>query len=414
MFAKSLEQVFTKNALSSAFNEISMCSIGMDEVSHTDFKKNFDKNIKNLIHSLNDGSYAPEPLRRINIPKENSNSARPIGLSSIKDKLVQRVLYSELNPYFDGLFLSNSYAYRPNKSTYRAINRASNFINEGDSWVLRADIKDFFESIDHSKLLQILQKQIKETRIIDLISLFLKTGGFLRGDFKEHKSGVNQGDIISPMLSNIYLDLMDRFINKTTDRFVRYADDFVIFFDDQEKAIELKQKLTGFLKILNLSLNEEKTKILNIKDGFVFLGIRFLGRNRFVDNDKVQKIISNLHSLSRKKTNFTDYVNEINTLLLTLKNYYLKIMPLNSPQTFQIKEHFIEALSQKIALHKQDKSINSKKEFMFHLEKIDFSMLSSRIKNQSELTLKIKVANIPQEILPIRSVYSYPRSNKNI
>ena len=174
MFNKSLEQIFTKSALSSAFDEISANSLGLDEISYADFKKNFSQNAAHLIRSLINGTYAPEPLKKITIPKENHNGVRPIGISSIKDKLIQRVLYSELSPYFDETFLSNSYAYRPHKSTYKAINRASSFINENDCWILKADVKDFFESIDHSKLLQILQKHIKDVKIINLISLFLK------------------------------------------------------------------------------------------------------------------------------------------------------------------------------------------------------------------------------------------------
>nr|WP_314372792.1 reverse transcriptase domain-containing protein [uncultured Campylobacter sp.] len=193
MFMKTLEQIFTKNALSFAFDEISASSSGLDDISYADFKKNFDENTNHIIRSLTNGTYAPEPLRKINIPKENRSGVRPIGISSIKDKLVQRVLYSELSPYFDETFLSNSYAYRPHKSTYKAINRASNFINEGDCWILKADVKDFFESIDHSKLLQILQKHIKDAKIISPISLFLKTGGFLKHDFKEHKNRRQSG-----------------------------------------------------------------------------------------------------------------------------------------------------------------------------------------------------------------------------
>ena len=408
MFNKSLEHIFTKTALSSAFDEISANSLGLDEISYADFKKNFDENVDHLIRSLLNGAYTPEPLRKINIPKENRSGVRPIGISSIKDKLIQRVLYSELNPYFDETFLSNSYAYRPNKSTYKAINRASNFINEGYCWILKADVKDFFESIDHSKLLQILQKHIKDAKITNLISLFLKTGGFLKRDFKEHKIGVNQGDILSPMLSNIYLDLMDRFINKTTDKFIRYADDFIVCFAEKDEATEFEKKLDDFLKLLNLSINKEKTKVVNINDGFVFLGVRFFGKNRYVDNDKIQKIISNLHSASKEKSNFIDYIDEINAILLTLKNYYLKIIPPNSPQITQIKEHLIDSLAQKIALYKQNKSINSKKEFTLYLEKIDFGVLfgQNEIKDKITLAITKSYENEPRKINQKRNFYA--------
>ena len=139
----------------------------------------------------------------------------------------------------------------------------------------------------------------------------------------------------------------------------------------------------------NLSLNKEKTKVVNINDGFVFLGVRFFGKNRCVDNDKIQKIISNLHSASKEKSNFIDYIDEINAILLTLKNYYLKIIPPNSPQITQIKEHLMDSLAQKIALYKQNKSINSKKEFTLYLEKIDFGVLFGQNEIKDKITLAI-------------------------
>ncbi|WP_169940368.1 CRISPR-associated endonuclease Cas1 [Campylobacter sp. RM15925] len=387
MFDRTIEQIFTKDSMSYAFEDISSTSFGMDEVSYADFKKDFSKNINGLIFSIQNQTYSPEPLKNINISKENGSEARPIGISSIKDKLIQKVLYLELNQYFDNIFLSNSYAYRPNKSTYKAINRATNFINEGSVWVLKTDIKDFFESIDHSKLLQILLKHIKDKRIVDIISLFLKTGGFFKGDFKEHKTGVHQGDILSPMLSNIYLDLMDRFIDKNGANFVRYADDFVVFFDSEEKALGFKPRLVKFLKLLNLSLNEQKTKISNIKDGFVFLGVNFLGKHRFLDDEKIQRSISRLRSINIEKTDFEDYVGQLNTYLLGLKNYYIKIIPPQSSQILQIKENFIDSISQKVCFHKQNKSIKSKKEFITYLEKIKFDILF----NKNEINNKISL-----------------------
>ena len=182
---------------------------------------------------------------------------------------------------------------------------------------------------------------------------------------------------------------MDRFIIKTTNKFIRYADDFIVCFAEKDEALEFEQKLDDFLKLLNLSLNKEKTKVVNINDGFVFLGVRFFGKNRCVDNDKIQKIISNLHSASKEKSNFIDYIDEINAILLTLKNYYLKIIPPNSPQITQIKEHLIDSLAQKIALYKQNKSINSKKEFTLYLEKIDFGVLFGQNEIKDKITLAI-------------------------
>ncbi|WP_141090276.1 hypothetical protein, partial [Campylobacter concisus] len=119
------------------------------------------------------------------------------------------------------------------------------------------------------------------------------------------------------------------------------------------------------------------------------MSVRFFGKYRCVDNDKIQKIISNIHSASKEKSNFIDYIDEINAILLTLKNYYLKIIPLNTPQITQIKEHLIDSLAQKIALYKQNKSINSKKEFALYLEKIDFGVLFGQYEIKDKITLAI-------------------------
>ena len=185
---------------------------------------------------------------------------------------------------------------------------------------------NFFETINHDKLLLILDKQISDKRIIKLISLFLQTGGFKSFDYFEHIEGIHQGDILSPLLSNIYLDLMDKFIEKLELSHIRYADDFIVLFEDEKTAYKTKELLQTFLKTLDLNLEESKTKIIHIKDGFVFLGVHFVGKNRFVDNDRLQKTVSNLHNLAKTKLGFKAYIDELNAYLQALKNYYLKIV----------------------------------------------------------------------------------------
>src|SRR5574344_1185333 len=214
MFSIKLEEIFNKQSLKDSFLEISSNSSGLDEISYSEFKKDLSKNIEAIKLSIIKGTYIPEPLKKIEINKKNSNEKRQIALSSIKDKLIQKVLYIALREYFETTFSDKSYAYRKDKSTLKAINRTSQFINEKYHWILKTDIDNFFETINHDKLLKILDRQISDKRVIKLISLFIQVGSFKSFDYFEHIQGVHQGDILSPLLSNIYLDLMDRFLEK--------------------------------------------------------------------------------------------------------------------------------------------------------------------------------------------------------
>lgn len=392
MHTQTIEQIFTKQSLINAFNDISSRSVGIDEVSYDGFSTDLSKNIKNIIASIINGSYAPEPIKKIEIDKPNSNEKRPIGLSSIKDKIIQKVLYENLNQYFDPQFSSASYAYRKNKSTSKAINRTSAYINEKNYWVIKTDIDNFFECINHDKLLRILDKQISDKRLIKLVSLFLQTGGFKKFKYFEHSSGVHQGDILSPLLSNIYLDLMDKFLERNHICFVRYADDFVLLFKKEKNAKEFKPILQEFLKILNLRLGEEKTFLVHINKGFTFLGVRFVGKNRFIDNERLNKKISNFHALSKTNAKFQTFIDEINELLKALKNHYLKIISKNSNQYEMLQDSLLQAISHKIYLEKTNKRISTKKELKNFLQNVNFKVLFEQEQIKHKIDLAISIA----------------------
>lgn len=389
MFTKPIKHIFTKQAFKTAFDDISSKAVGLDEMSFEDFKKGLSSNIDTLINSIKQGTYAPEPIKKIEIDKPNSDKKRPIGLSSIKDKLVQRVLYIGLQEYFDKNFSSNSYAYRKNKSSTKAVNRTSDYIKQKFYWVLKTDIDNFFECINHDKLLQILDKQISNKSIIRLISLFLQTGGFKKFDYFEHLQGVHQGDILSPLLSNIYLDLMDKFLEKNEVAFVRYADDFVVLARGEKEIKGLKKMLQNFLKALDLKLNREKTYILHVKEGFSFLGVRFRGKNKEVDNERFQKLISKLTQKSKTNVKFLTFIEDINNFLNALENYYLKIIQKNSTQHHLLQEYFLQTISHKIYLEKTNKRVSTKKEFKAFLQKVNFAALfnENEIKDKTNLTI---------------------------
>jgi group II intron reverse transcriptase/maturase len=375
MFQIPLNQIYTKKSLLQAFEDISKNAMGIDEVSVKEFKKELSQNIDTILYRVLNGLYTPEPLKKIEIDKPNTDEKRPIGLSSLKDKIVQKVLYEAINNYFDKQFSNKSYAYRKDKSTIKAINRVGEFINKKNHFVLKTDIDNFFESINHDKLLFILDKQIADKKIVRLISLFLQTGGFKDFDYDEHNLGVHQGDILSPLLSNIYLDTMDKFLEKYEVPFVRYADDFIILTPKEKYIPKIKKSLEKFLLSLDLKLKDKKTFQTHINDGFTFLGIYFKGKNKTVDNERFQKKISKLHTLSKTKLGFSGYIKELNYFLVTLKNYYLKIITKNDTQYRQLQEHLIDSIAHKVFLSKQNKTITTKKEFYILLEQIKLDII---------------------------------------
>lgn len=389
MFISTLSHIFTLQNFRLAFDEISSNASGIDEIDYKEFKQNFSSNIKKLMDLIIQGTYSPEPLKKIEIQKENSSETRPIALSSIKDKLVQRVLYKFLNDYFDEEFSNKSYAYRKDKSTITAINRVSQFIQEGNQYILKTDIDNFFETINHDKLLTILDNQISDRSITRLISLFLQIGGFKNLEYHEHDDGVHQGDILSPLLSNIYLDMMDKWLEKYEILFVRYADDFVIFSKKEDELKTIKEKLEIFLASLDLKLGADKTYFTNIQDGFTFLGIRFEGKQRIVDNERFQKSLSKLHKLSKTKFSFVKYTKDLNAYLLAIKNYYLKIIEKNTNQYRLLEENLIDSISFKVYTCKENKEIKTKKEFKIVLSQIKLDIIFDLeiIENKIELII---------------------------
>lgn len=370
MFTKPINYIITKENLHEAYLEISKNSKGLDEIGFKEFEKDLSKNLVQIKEDVLQGYYVPEPLKKIEIDKPDSKKKRPIGLSAIKDKVVQRTLYNSLNPYFDKTFSDASYAYRADKSTLKAINRTTDYINKKNFIIVKTDIENFFETIDHDILLKMLDEEIKDKLIIRLISLFLQVGGFKNQNYDEHFYGVYQGDILSPLLSNIYLDTLDKFLEKQDVNFVRYADDFVMLFQTKDRAYKMLKKVKKFLKSLHLKLSFEKTTIAHIKDGFSFLGINFQGRNRNIEEKRVLKSIEKLERLSQNRSGFLKYIEEVNSYLYGLKNYYLKILVNNSPQFLALQNALVESLAHKIYLAKKSKEIGTKKEFKIFLEQV--------------------------------------------
>ncbi|MEF3191392.1 MAG: CRISPR-associated endonuclease Cas1 [Campylobacterales bacterium] len=370
MFRTKLEQIYTPEALTTSLARINPHTRGIDGIDLSTFKANQEANIQTLITEILAESYAPEPLKQIAIPKESGNETRPIGLSSVRDKLVQTTLAYALTPHFDKTFSNKSYAYRPGKSHIKALNRAKNFLDQKLSWVLKTDIDNFFETIDHALLLSFLSQEIEDSRIIRLISLFIHNGAFKNIDYLHHLEGVHQGDSLSPLLSNIYLDRMDKFLESKNVAFVRYADDFAIFCTTKEECEKLLSELNTFLATLKLKLDNDKTYITHVNDGFSFLGARFHGHNRFIDPKHFEKTKQQLHALAHHPNTLQEFLDDLSTHIAAIKRYYLQIISPDTTQAKELQHTLMETISNKIAKEKLAGRLKTKSECRALLENL--------------------------------------------
>jgi len=244
-----------------------------------------DKYLQELHELLKDThNYHPGSIKRVYIPKP-SGGERPLGIPRIIDRTVQTATKLIIEPIFEVDFLECSYGYRPGKSPHEALEEIRQWTNKGYTFVLDADIKGYFDNINHEKLLEFMQQRISDRKILKLIKQWLTAGIVYEGGLQQNEIGTPQGGVISPLLANIYLHEFDKFWTQQTKvkgRLIRFCDDFVILFtskEDAEKGLELvKEKL----RELNLQLNAEKTRIVNMREegqGFDFLG--FHHRQKF-------------------------------------------------------------------------------------------------------------------------------------
>jgi group II intron reverse transcriptase/maturase/CRISPR-associated endonuclease Cas1 len=387
MFITPLENIFTLHNLKQAFADISSKAVGLDEMSVKLFKEDLDANLLELSKSVVDGSYTPEPLKHIKIKKSSSDEFRPIGIGALKDKIVQKTISSELGEYFENHFSDKSYAYRPHRGSLKAISRVKDFLQRGYIWVYRSDIANFFEEIEHDKLFSLLLQQIADERVISLIALYLKNGSFQRYRYLEHFEGIHQGDPLSPLLSNIYLNQFDWFMENNDISFVRFGDDFVLLAHSQKELEVEVLKIEKFIKTLSLSINKNKSYTSHaIKKGFDFLGVRFDGYELSISKDRVDNAILKINTIIKSIHPFSQMVDKLNSYLLGLNRYYQKLLPQNHPQYKLLQDALLLSLSQRVTHDRKRGLITTKKKFRDLLNFVEYPTAMSAMQKRDFIT----------------------------
>jgi len=271
--AHSLTGRITLPLLMAAFKAVkaNRGAAGIDKVSIKMFEANLVENLLALERMLKDGSFRPFPLRRKFIPKE-PGKFRPLGIPAVRDRVAQEALRRLLHPIFEPLFHDTSFGFRPGRNCHQALEKAIELHGAGFRFVLDADIKGFFDNLPHAIIKEAVAAQVADGNILNLIEKFLRAGVMEDGVFKPTTVGTPQGGVISPLLANIVLNLLDWRLHEQGFRFVRYADDVVVLTQHHAHAEEALALVTQTLAPLGLSLSPEKTHITNYDKGYSFLG----------------------------------------------------------------------------------------------------------------------------------------------
>jgi RNA-directed DNA polymerase len=250
---------------------------GVDHVAVEEFERDLETNLEKLSHALAEKSYRPQAVRRHWISKLGSKERRPLGIPTVRDRVVQAALRAVLEPIFERDFAAQSYGFRPKRGCKDALRRVDALLKHGYSWVVDADLKSYFDTIPRAELMARVKTKVADGRVRKLLEAFLTQGVLEEMNLWTPEAGTPQGAVISPLLSNIYLDALDHEMAGKGIEMVRYADDFVVLCGTQEEAQQALEEVQGWTAQAGLALHPVKTRIVDAAraGGFDFLGYHF-------------------------------------------------------------------------------------------------------------------------------------------
>ena len=275
-----IEEILSEENLSEAIKRVkaNKGASGIDKMTVNQLDAYFYEHKKEIINSIMNKTYKPEPVRRVYIPKSNGK-LRPLGIPTVVDRVIQQAIAQRLTPIYENVFSDYSYGFRPNRDCHTAINKVLEYLNEGFEWVIDLDIEKYFDTVNHDKLISILREKVNDSHTLHLIRKFLQAGVMENGVVISSTIGTPQGGPLSPILSNIYLDKFDKELEMRGLHFVRYADDCNIFVRSDVAAERVMKSVTSWLeRKLFLKVSATKTKIVRPTNSN-FLGFTFWKNN---------------------------------------------------------------------------------------------------------------------------------------
>ena len=326
---KLMDEVLSKDNLNQAYLQVTRNkgASGVDDMTCEEVKDYLKVHGDELISQIKSREYKPLPVRRVEIPKPNGG-VRKLGIPTVIDRIIQQALVQKLTPIFEPTFSEYSYGFRLNRRCQNAIDKALELLNQGYEWIIDLDLEKFFDNVPQDKLIRLVDNMVNDSDITALIHKYLKAGVLINGEFEETTIGTPQGGNLSPLLSNIYLNELDKELERRGLHFARYADDCVIFVKTENAAKRVMFHIVKFIETkLKLKVNAEKTHITRPNN------LKYLGFSFWKDKEEWKskphkesfvKLFLKLKKLVKRSWSIDlDYrIKKINEVLRGWINYY--------------------------------------------------------------------------------------------
>ena len=337
-----IDKLYPVTTLEAAFAAVkaNQGAAGVDHVSTEDYAANLETNLARLSENLRTGSYRPQAIRRHYIPKPGSQEKRPLGIPTVQDRVVQTALRMLLEPIFERDFAAESYGFRPNLGCKDALRRVDELLKAGYVHVVDADLKSYFDTIPKDRLLALVANKVSDRRVLALVEALLGQRVLEGAQEWTPEQGTPQGAVISPLLSNIYLDPLDHLMAKSRFAMVRYADDFVVLCRSPEDAAAALEMVRGWTAQAGLTLHPAKTRLVDARtDGFEFLGYRFEAGKRWPRSKSLNKLKDTIRAKTKRTTGHS-LAMVIDSLNPTLRGWFGYFQH-SRPATFRILDGWV-------------------------------------------------------------------------
>ena len=324
-----IDKVYAPGNLRSALCTVTQrkTSPGIDGRSAASVAREAEAEIATIERLLREGKYEPQPVKRVWIPKPGSREKRPLGIPTIRGRIVETALRNVIEPIFEHSFAEHSYGFRPGRSATQAVARVEALLQSGHHWVVDADIKGYFDNIPHAQLMDRVRDKISDQRVLGLIEKMLKQGVMeTMTDWNPTEQGTPQGAVISPLLANIYLNPLDHQMAETSREMIRYADDFVILCKTQAEAEAVLEEVRAWMSVAGLTLHPEKTRIVDATQhgGFEFLGWHFERGYRWPREKSQKKLKDSIRERTRRHNGHSLHtiITRVNQVVQGWGNYF--------------------------------------------------------------------------------------------
>jgi RNA-directed DNA polymerase len=325
-----LEQVLDRRNIERALEQVlrNKGAAGVDGMQTEELRAYLNGNWQSLRTSILEGSYKPSPVRKVEIPKPNGGK-RMLGIPTVLDRLLQQSISQWLSPKYEEQFSKHSYGFRPNKNAHQAVKQAQEYVKEGKEWVVELDLEKFFDKVNHDRLMSVLSRTVKDKPTLKFIRSYLTSGILEDGVVSQRTEGTPQGSPLSPLLSNIVLDELDKELEKRGHAYVRYADDCSIYVKSEAAAKRVAESIINYIEgKLLLKVNREKTKVSRPNEstllGFTFLKTKS-GWEIWIANKSIGRIKDKCKVITNRSNGLSEQerIGKLQTIINGWVNYFV-------------------------------------------------------------------------------------------